>query len=581
MDETAKKIEERFLELQQEEERLISIKTSLADKEFIMGYGAKCLDLYDDINKTDPELENAWKELSQIEESLPYLETKKEIRAGEMRLFHARERYIGLSRKMEALQEDYGTSVRLVSKLLKGMQLSEAEKEAAGEYENSRKLCSREEAGEMFFGHIPKHEFFEDFSSLLPNRIDLEDIFEDNTRVEGYKAVRNFLIVAGLEPEFFSQVNNRILKQKIENLNQEVTVDFQEYWRQSVGKTNKIRINFELEHYDTSHPEKKGKPYLEFWIKDEYERLYPKQRSRGVRWFLSFYLELKAYAKQNEELRRVLLIDEPGLSLHARAQEDVLKVFEDIRGKIQIIYTTHSPHLIDINKLYRLLAVQRARENSEHSETLVFDATHLHSATADTLSPVYSLMGTGLHRQELMKKSNNVIVEDITCFYYLSAFYKLTKSPDKLHFLPASGPARVTTLVNLLIGWGFDFSVLLFDNEDNMESIRELRNQLKGFDPDESLSRLRITDNVPGPEDIFSTLDFKNHIIKKRIGISDSNSDYIRQNELSRPLLASAFAQAVSSGIITGDDLDDETLSNIRKLFEPMPVTVRTSDETL
>ncbi|MEZ4999702.1 MAG: hypothetical protein R2727_03185 [Bacteroidales bacterium] len=39
---------------------------------------------------------------------------------------------------------------------------------------------------------------------------------------------------------------------------------------------------------------KAGKPYLEFWVKDEGERLYPKQRSRGVRWFLSFYLELMA-----------------------------------------------------------------------------------------------------------------------------------------------------------------------------------------------------------------------------------------------------------------------------------------------
>lgn len=580
MEDAAKKIEDIGLKLKAEKDNLQKKKSRLADKEFIRGYGLKCREFFEEMNKTDPQLEKAWKDLIQIENSLPFLQTKKEIKAGDMRLFQAKEKYIMLSRKMESLKENFGISIRLVTGLLDGKQLSEAEREARDEFEKSKTLCSREEAGDIFFRHIPHYEFFEDFSSLLPNRIDLEDIFEDDTRVEGYKAVRNFLLVAGLEPEFFKQVNNRILKQKIENLNQEVTVDFQEYWRQNVGKTNKIRINFELEHYDISHPEKKGKPYLEFWVKDEHERLYPKQRSRGVRWFLSFYLELKAYAKQNEELRRVLLIDEPGLSLHARAQEDVLKVFEDIRGKIQIIYTTHSPHLIDINKLYRLLAVQRARENSEHSETLVFDATHLHSATSDTLSPVYSLMGTGLHRQELVKKSNNVIVEDITCFYYLSAFYKLIRNPGKLHFLPASGPARVTTLVNLLIGWGFDFSVLLFDNEENRESIRELKNQLTGFDPDESLSRLRFADNIPGPEDLFSTLDFKNHIIKKRIGISESNSEFIRQNELSRPLLASSFAQSVSSGILTIDDFDEETKSNLRELFDPLIVTIMTSDET-
>jgi hypothetical protein len=186
---------------------------------------------------------------------------------------------------------------------------------------------------------------FEDFSSLLPNRIDLEDILSLNTKVEGFNAARNFLIVSGLDASFFKESNNRILKQKIENLNGEITLHFQGYWRQRLGRNNKIRLNFELEHYDFSHPDKKGKPYLEFWIKDEHERLYPKQRSRGVRWFLSFFLELKATALENSSRGKILLIDEPGLSLHARAQEDVLKVFEDLKENIQIIYSTHSPHL--------------------------------------------------------------------------------------------------------------------------------------------------------------------------------------------------------------------------------------------
>ena len=117
---------------------------------------------------------------------------------------------------------------------------------------------------------------------------------------------------------------------------------------------------------------KAGKPYLEFWIKDEGERLYPKQRSRGVRWFLSFYMELKASASNNNK-QLILLVDEPGVSLHARAQEDVLKVFDDIKDKIQVIYTTHSPHLVEINKLHRVLAVQRDDLDSMRSNTRILD----------------------------------------------------------------------------------------------------------------------------------------------------------------------------------------------------------------
>ncbi len=234
-----------------------------------------------------------------------------------------------------------------------------------------------EVAGDVLFNYIPDFKLFEDFSSLLPNRIDLEDILNMDSEVEGYNAARNFLIVSGLDASFFQATNDRILKQKIENLNGEITLNFQGYWRQNLGKNNKIRLNFELEHYDFNHPFKKGKPYLEFWIKDEHERLYPKQRSRGVRWFLSFFLELKATALENSRKGKILLIDEPGLSLHARAQEDVLKVFEDLKENIQIIYSTHSPHLVNTEKIYRLLAVQRANEYDDRSETRVFDAHSL------------------------------------------------------------------------------------------------------------------------------------------------------------------------------------------------------------
>jgi len=59
--------------------------------------------------------------------------------------------------------------------------------------------------------------------------------------------------------------------------------------------------------------------------------LYPKQRSNGVRWFTSFFLQLKASSLDDGKQGQVILIDEPGGSLHARAQEDVIKVFEDIK----------------------------------------------------------------------------------------------------------------------------------------------------------------------------------------------------------------------------------------------------------
>ena len=258
-------------------------------------------------------------------------------------------------------------------KILNGTGPELAENEAECEYEKDAVIYTMEELAAEMFKHIPVFEFFEDFSSLLPNRIDLEDILQGHIKAEGYKAARNFLKIAGLTDEFFRQTNSRLLKQKIEDMNRDITLNFQEYWRQSIGKDNKISLCFELEHYDFTHPEKSGKPYLEFWIMDQSERLYPKQRSRGVRWFLSFFLELKANNLESVN-QHVVLIDEPGLSLHARAQEDVLKVFEDIKDHIQIVYSTHSPHLIDINKTYRLLAIQRASEEDDMTGSIIMDS---------------------------------------------------------------------------------------------------------------------------------------------------------------------------------------------------------------
>ncbi len=451
--------------------------------------------------------------------------------------------------------------------VFQGQKYRIAESEALNKLQNEKRYFTAQEIGADLLKFIPTFDFFEDFSSLLPNKIDLEDILIENNQVEGYKAAKNFLKVAGLTSDFFREKNHRILKQKIENLNGEITIDFQDYWRQNVGKNNKIRLNFELEHYDYTLPEKSGKPYLEFWIKDKQERLYPKQRSRGVRWFLSFYLELKATAIQNS-VKRVLLIDEPGLSLHARAQEDVLKVFEDLKDNMQIVYCTHSPHLVDVTKLYRILAVQRADENDENSESVILDSNSLPKASSDTLSPIYSLMGAKLNEQQFIRQKNNVIVQDTVTYYYLNAIARLLNFNDDVHFIPASGVNGIQTLSNILIGWKLDFSLLIIGNGEYKKIVEDLRKTLFLGDEIKGTKKIQVLDYYVFIEDVFSTIDFKRFILQKRGGITESNSDYIRTNELSRTLLASGFLTYLQENKIQLNEFDDDSQTNFKKLFD-------------
>lgn len=473
--------------------------------------------------------------------------------------------------KLEDLQRNYRLAKeellfnsKLTARIFSGMEVEQARNETMQELASSGDYPSQTDLAEEFAPFMPGFELFEDFSSLLPNRIDLDDLLSQNTNSEGFKAARNFLSIAGLDAQFFSQPDNRILKQKIENLNGEITIDFQDYWRQSVGKNNKIKINFELEHYDLTHPDKKGKPFIEFWIKDEKERLYPKQRSRGVRWFLSFYLELKASAK-NSTREKILLIDEPGLSLHARAQEDVLKVFEDVKSQLMIIYTTHSPHLIDINKLYRVLAVQRANEEDETSHSLILDAKSLMKASADTLSPIYTLMGARITDQQHIHKFNNVIVEDATSFYLLKAFFELMNVKKEAWFLPAASVSSVKLLANLLLGWKLDFIIVLNDNEEGRKTYLSLKNNIFGDDADITAKKILPVGEGRSMVDLFSTIDFKNHLLKKRVGITESNSEFMAMNEISGSLLAMEFSNMVMEKQITLDDLDTESRTNISR----------------
>ncbi len=512
----------------------------------------------------------SYKELQKCQRIFDISYNEKERRASRAQLDSSNETYVRILREYEQSKEDAIRKKMVAFKILSGNSIDEVMNEVKKEKPHIDKYYSLEEAGRKLFNYVPEFIFFEDFLSLLPDRIDLHDIHTENTNIEGYKAARSFLLVSGLDEDFFQQTNNRILKQKIEKLNKEITINFQDYWRQSIGKHNKIKINFELEHYDNTNPDKSGLPYIEFWIKDREERLYPKQRSRGVRWFLSFYLELQAAALSKNGSNIVILIDEPGVSLHARAQEDVLKVFDNIKERVQIIYTTHSPHLIDLNKLYRLLAVQRAVEEDELSETKILDAKSLTTASTDTLSPIYSLMGIRLSEQKFIQKKNNIILEDIATFYYMKALTDMKNFEKQVFYLPATGVSNISSLVNMLLGWGIDFLVLTGANKEGDELKYDLTKHLFANNEDQANKKLIQLDHFKSIEDMFSTIDFKKYILHKRIGIPESNSEYISSNNLSRSILASNFMREVKDSKLKWGDLDEETRDNFFHLFDEL-----------
>ncbi len=267
---------------------------------------------------------------------------------------------------------------------------------------------------------------------------------------------------------------------------------------------------------------------------------------------------------------KVLLIDEPAVSLHARAQEDVLKVFDDIKERIQIIYTTHSPHLIDVNKLYRILAVQRAIEDDMKSETVVYSARALKSATADTLSPIYSTMGARLNQQEIIKSFNNVIVKDLATYYFLKAIVALTGFDKECYFLPASGAESIPMMVNILMGWGIEYVILNFGNSEERLVHEKLMKEQYDNKIDLASKEMLFMEDYQDTEDLFSTIDFKKFVVKVREGITVKNSEYLIDSNFSRALLASNLLQEVVEEKVSFNMFDDESRENLTNFIKQL-----------
>ncbi|MCC5984732.1 MAG: AAA family ATPase [Rhodobacteraceae bacterium] len=117
-----------------------------------------------------------------------------------------------------------------------------------------------------------------------------------------------------------------------------LTERFAEWWKQG-----DYRFRFEA---DGNH--------FRIWVADSRrpQEVELEHRSTGLQWFLSFFLVFLQEAKGAHE-NCVLLLDEPGHSLHPLAQRDLSAFFDGLGAENQIVYTTHSPFLVDADRLAR------------------------------------------------------------------------------------------------------------------------------------------------------------------------------------------------------------------------------------
>ena len=84
-----------------------------------------------------------------------------------------------------------------------------------------------------------------------------------------------------------------------------------------------------------------------------------------------------------------------------------------------------------------------------------------------------------------------------------------------------------------------------------------------------------LMDDYQNTEDLFSTIDFKKFVVKVREGITVKNSEYLKDNNYSRAILASNFLQEVNNGNVNFKNLDDESRDNLNQCMQQLTILLK------
>ncbi len=406
----------------------------------------------------------------------------------------------------------------------------------------------------------PRALSFDVDSQALPDYVDIDD--KGELVGAGRDAARNYLRAAKISLPELLTAERRTQIALTEKGDKKLNERFREFFEVGESSLPIPRLRCRLEYRPEMDATGTNR-YLSFWVADGEADFYPAQRSRGVKWFVSLFLFLSA----SEKIRRgrLLLLDEPGAWLHIRAQQNLLRLLNAVKGDVWVVYTTHSPQLIEYEKLYRVRAVQRMT-GRPGGPTTVIDAAHLGSATSDTLSPLYAAIGSDLSQQQHIQKTNNVLLEEISGFYYMNGFWQLTDCAQPAHFLAATGADKLVQLSFLLRGWGLEF-IFAVDDDKKGRSLREkLKQTLYSGEEELTTENVILLNDCPGIEDVFSQTDFAAHVLHREPAPAGvRNSDYVKQLRASKPILASQFLQSVKKRKLTWDVFDDESKGRIKE----------------
>ena len=208
---------------------------------------------------------------------------------------------------------------------------------------------------------LPKFVYFDNYSTMR-GKISISDLkkrtAEGGPFDDADRTFMSLLTLSGVSLEELEEdLGYEDVKVELESASITITDEIFEYWRQN----RQLKVEFDLSQADPRDPApmNEGK-ILHVRIENARHRVTVSfdERSKGFVWFFSF-LSYFSHLEETEAGDLVILLDEPGTALHAMAQKDFLRFMDErLAPQCQVIYTTHSPFMVDLEKLNRVRTVQ-------------------------------------------------------------------------------------------------------------------------------------------------------------------------------------------------------------------------------
>ncbi|MGY4282581.1 energy-coupling factor transporter ATP-binding protein EcfA2 [Bradyrhizobium sp. LM2.7] len=205
------------------------------------------------------------------------------------------------------------------------------------------------------------------------------------------------------------------------------------------------------------------------------------ERSAGFVWFFSFLVKFAQV--KDDPTPVVLLLDEPGLTLHGKAQGDLLRYFDEkLAPYHQIVYSTHSPFMVAADKLTSARVVEDQIELKGTRRvplgTKVRD--DILTRDPDTLFPLQGALGYEI-TQSLFIGKHTLLVEGASDILYLQALSNALKNrrrqglDPRWILCPTGGIGNVRAFVSLFGGNKLDIAVLADQTKQDTKKLEELR----------------------------------------------------------------------------------------------------------